>query len=128
MQNQLEVLIVSNDGNARHRLAEVLAEERLRAVFCSTLSEAQNILPRRPICIVFSDCGFADGDVHGVFRAVERSAADVPVIVVSRGGDRKECVDALKAGAFDYVECSWPRPEFQRVVRQALMAVSEFAP
>jgi len=88
----LEVLIVSTDGYTRLRLAEMLAGERLSAVSCATLSEAQTILLRHPICLVFSDCRFADGDIHGVFGAVGRSAANVPVIVVCRAGEREQSV------------------------------------
>ncbi len=124
----LEVLIISTDPYTRLRLTEVLAGEGLSAVSCSTLSKAQIILLRHPICLVFSDCRFADGDIHDVFAAVGRSAANVPVIVVCRAGDWEQSVNALKTGALDYIECSWPQHELQRVVRHALSTVSVFAP
>ena len=124
----LEVLIVSTDRYTQLRLTEMLANEGLNAVSCSTLSEAQNILLRHPICLVFSDCRYTDGDIHGIFVAVGCSAGSVPVIVVRQPGDWEQYVKALKTGALDYIECSWPQPELQRVVRYALSTVSVFSP
>lgn len=122
----LEVLIVSTDRYTQLRLTEMVAKEGLSAVSCTTLGDAQTILLRHQICLVFSDCRFADGDIHGILAAVENSAGSVPVIVIRRPGDWEQYVNALVSGAHDYIECSWPPPQLQRIVRYALSTVSVF--
>lgn len=100
----------------------------MSAVSCSTLSEAQTVILRHPICLVFSDYCLVDGDIHHVFVVLGRSAAHVPVIVICREGDWEHSINALNTGVLDYIEGSWPQHELQRVARYALSAVSVFAP
>lgn len=120
----LEVLVATADADIRRSLADLLAECGLSPVVCSSLGEAQSILVRQPICLVFCDYRLPDGDFRDVLYQVKRSASSIPVVVCNRMGDRREFLNALKSGAFDYIDCTWPRQEIQQIVRQALSMVS----
>lgn len=120
----VEVLVASADAETRLSLTDLLAKDGLNPVFCSSLSEAQEVLVRQPICLVFSDYRLPDGDFHDVLYEVKRNSSSVPVVVINRVGDWHQYLNVLKSGAFDYIDCSWPRREVQRVVRQVLNAIS----
>jgi len=102
----LEVLVASADAQTRLNLADLLAKDGLSPVFCSSLSEAQDVLARQPICLVFSDYCLPDGDFRDVLCEVKRSSSSVPVVVINRVGDWHQYLNVLNSGAFDYIDCS----------------------
>jgi DNA-binding NtrC family response regulator len=120
----LEVLIATADADVRRSLTDLLAENGLSPVLCSSLSEAQSILVREPVCLVFCDYHLPDGDFRDVLQEVKRHARSVPVVVSNRMGGCHQFLSVLKSGAFDYIDCIWPRQELQQIVRQALRTVS----
>jgi DNA-binding NtrC family response regulator len=120
----LEVLIATADAEVRRSLTDLLAESGLSPVLCSSLSEAQSILVREPICLVFCDYHLPDGDFRDVLYEVRRHAPSVPVVVSNRLGGCHQFLNVLQSGAFDYIDCIWPRQELQQIVRQALRTVS----
>jgi two-component system, NtrC family, nitrogen regulation response regulator NtrX len=120
----LEVLIATADADVRRSLTDLLAENGLSPVLCSSLSEAQSILVREPICLVFCDYHLPDGNFRDVLYEVRRHAPSVPVVVSNRMGGCHQFLSTLKSGAFDYIDCVWPRQELQQIVRQALRTVS----
>jgi DNA-binding NtrC family response regulator len=124
----LEVLVATADAGTRRSLADLLGKGGLSPVICSTVSQAHEILIRQPICLVFSDYRLPDGDFRDVLNEVKRSSSSVPVIVTNRiGDDWDEYLNVLRCGAFDYIDCSWPRCEVQRIVARALNTVCSFA-
>ena len=120
----LEALVFSLEEDVRHTLNGLLTNIGLDAVFCPSLSEMQEILSARPICIVFCDYRLADANFRSVLKEVEGAAPYLPVIVTSRIGSWNEYLEVLKSGAFDYLDCSCTRHEFERAVERALNSVS----
>jgi DNA-binding NtrC family response regulator len=120
----LEVLIATADAEVRRSLTDLLAESGLSPVLCSSLGEAQSILVREPVCLVFCDYHLPDGDFRDVLYEVRRHAPSVPVVVSNRMGGCHQFLNVVKSGAFDYIDCVWPRHEMRQIVRQALRAVS----
>jgi len=116
MSSSFEGLVASADVETCVRLTEMLVNNRLIPVCCSTLGEARSMLLRHRICLVSSDYRFPDGDFHDVLPAVEASASRVPVILTSRTIDSIEYLDAMSSGAFDCVRCPWAPRELQRIV------------
>jgi DNA-binding NtrC family response regulator len=81
MSGPVEALVVSTDVHTSVSLTEGLLKNGLIPVCCSTLSEAQGILLRHPICLVLSDDRFPDGDFHDLLATVEASPSRAPVII-----------------------------------------------
>jgi two-component system, OmpR family, response regulator TctD len=120
----LKILLVTADADVRRSLTDLLAESGLGPVLCSSLGEAQNILVREPVCLVFCDYHLPDGDFRDVLYEVRRHAPSVPVVVSNRMGGCHQFLNVVKSGAFDYIDCVWPRQDMRQIVRQALRAVS----
>ena len=120
MPNLREVLVVSSDDDVRRNLAEIIGLCGLEPVLCVTVADSRAVLTRYPICVVVCEDQLADGNYRDLVEAVERTNADAPVIVVSRLADWNEYLNAVRAGAFDYVGFP-PRPaEIESVVKNAL--------
>ena len=87
------------------------------------LGEARDVLDRvttwRPDVLLL-DLVLPDGDGVEVCRAVRAADPRTPIIVLSAVGDDARKVDALNAGADDYVTKPFSMPELQARIRAAI--------
>jgi DNA-binding NtrC family response regulator len=96
------VLIVSQEKSDRDVLANSASNHGLRPVFCQTLAAAKAFLDREQSALVFCADELPDGHFAQLFGE-QRDHGDLRVIVVSRRDDWNSYLDAMSAGAFDYV-------------------------
>jgi len=120
MPNLREVLVVSSDDEVRRNLAGIVGLCGLEPVLCVTVADSRAVLTRYPICVVVCEDQLADGNYRDLVEAVERSTANAPVIVVSRLGDWNEYLNAVRAGAFDYIGLPPRRGEIAWAIENAL--------
>lgn len=120
MTNLREVLVVSSDDQVRRNLAEMVGLCGLEPVLCVTVSDSRTVLSRYPICVVVCEDQLADGDYRDLVQAARQTTADAPVIVVSRLGDWNEYLNAIRAGAFDYMRLPPRQAEIEWAMRNAL--------
>ena len=120
MSNLREVLVVSSDGEVRRNLAGIIGLCGLEPVLCVNVADSRAVLSRYPICVVVCEDRLADGNYRDVVEAVERTSSDALVVVASRLADWKEYMEAVRAGAFDYVCLPPHRTEIEWVIKNAL--------
>ena len=119
MAAALPVLIVSSEASHRDRVAEVVRKCRLRPVFSPSLADALSILKEMQPSIVFCGDALQDSDLRASLRTLT-AAVGAPVIALSRRAEWDWCVEAMSAGAFDYIACPPDPREIERVLRLAL--------
>lgn len=96
------LLLVEDDAVARAAVAENLAAHGYAVAEAETAAEAlRSWDAARPDCIVL-DLGLPDLDGLTVIRRVRREAA-TPILVLSARGREADKIEALEAGADDYV-------------------------
>jgi DNA-binding NtrC family response regulator len=120
MPNLREVLVVSSDDEVRRNLAGIVGLCGLEPVLCVTVADSRAVLTRYPICVVVCEDQLADGNYRDLVEAVKRTTLDAPVIVVSHLADWNEYLNAVRAGAFDYIGLPPRRAEIEWVVKNAL--------
>src|ERR1700757_1628394 len=104
MPNLREVLVVSSDDEVRRNLAGIVGLYGSEPVLCVTVAHSRAVLCcLYPICLVVCEDRLADGSYRDLIEAVQRTSSDAPVIVVSRLADWNEYMNAIRAGAFDYI-------------------------
>jgi CheY-like chemotaxis protein len=99
------VLVVDDDPMQQRLLSGVLAAEGLDLVFAASGPEALALLRRRRADLVLMDIQMPEMDGIEVTRrmkAIEEFAA-IPVIMITGHSERSVVVDALGAGAADFV-------------------------
>jgi len=114
------VLIVDDDPTAR-RLIEV----RLKALGCetATASDGQQALERiqsDPPSLVLLDLQMPRMSGLEVLQALHQAGIDIPVIVITAHGSVEAAVDAMKAGAYDFLPKPFDPKHLEIVVRKAL--------
>ena len=95
------LLLVEDDPVDRMALKRLLKKERLafQTSIADSLARAKEILATEYFDVVVADYRLGDGTALDLFGLVHGA----PVIVVTGGGDEAVAIQAMKAGAFDYL-------------------------
>ena len=102
MSSKAKVLIVEDDRAIQHVIDTALTREGYACVMANTASDAMRVLQSTPPDVVLLDLGLPDMDGIDVIRAV-KPELECPIIVVSARAQDEEKVEALDAGADDYL-------------------------
>lgn len=78
-------------------------------------SEALELLTRSAVDCVILDLEMPGMDGFGVLRALDQQGSEVPVIVYTGTGDYDRCIQAVRLGAYGFIDKSEP---MERVVRE----------
>jgi len=99
-----EIFIVDDDHDIREALSVVLCTKGYRA---TTFSDGQSFVRRAreqaPACVLLDLCmpGLSGLDV---LREIDARTYPAPIVIVSGQNDIADVVEAMKSGAFDYIE------------------------
>lgn len=109
-------LIVEDDKQIRNFINFSLRSQDYECVEASTGKDAMNIIATNNISMIVLDLGLPDMDGIDIIKSV-RSFSDVPIIVVSSRDQDNEKVEALDAGADDYLTKPFSIKEFLARIR-----------
>jgi len=118
-----DVMVVSAVLETQQAFASALGERGIAPVLASTVREAQAILSRHPISLIFCSDELPGGGVDAFIRQTSVPPGRVPVVVVSRLDDWGRYFKFLQIGAFDYVFYPPNASEIERVMWNALSRV-----
>lgn len=113
------VVLIEDDREIRHWLRIVLEAEGYRLFFAETGERGLVETASRQPDVVLLDLGLPDLDGVNVIRRI-RQWSGVPIIIISARGQEKDKVDALDAGADDYVSKPFGTGELLARMRVAL--------
>jgi FixJ family two-component response regulator len=120
-----EIFVVDDDPDARHALAALLIDAGFRVTLfgdgASVLNEART---RTPACILL-DLYMPGGSGLDILTRLDAKRYVAPIIVVSGRSDVPDVVEAIKRGAFDYIEKQRVRETLVLRVREAIAAVAD---
>jgi two-component system, OmpR family, KDP operon response regulator KdpE len=95
-------LIVEDDLQIRNFIKFSLKSQEYNCLETSTGKEALNAIATEPITTIILDLGLPDMDGLDIIKQV-RTFSDLPIIVISARDQDTEKVEALDAGADDYL-------------------------
>src|SRR5262245_36814034 len=98
-----KLLVVDDDALIRRSLAEVLRLEGYQVLEASTGAEAIRIVGAHAPNLVVTDFNMPEVDGLQLLRELRARKPDLPVILVTGYGTVEQAVEAMKAGAWDYV-------------------------
>jgi two-component system response regulator PilR (NtrC family) len=101
--NRKSVLIVDDEADIRELLVLTLSRMGVDADAMPTIAEAKQALGTRPYDLCLTDMRLPDGDGLDVLRYIAEHHGNTPVAVITAYGSTENAVQALKAGAFDYL-------------------------
>jgi len=113
----VRLLVVEDEPDQRRLVAELLGAERYPVAEAGTVGEAKAALARSPVDLVLSDWKLPDGDGGELLAHVRAEHPETAFVMVTAYGTIARAVEAIRAGADDYL----PKP-FER---QALLLAVE---
>lgn len=114
------ILIVDDEPDLRELLEITLGRMGLETESAADLGEARTRLAGRPFDLCLTDLRLPDGTGLELVREIQRDRPGLPVAVITAYGSMETAIEALKAGAFDFVSKPVELDNLRELVRNAL--------
>lgn len=124
MEDKKMILIVEDDKYIMNFISMSLKKAGYGYVGAKSVAEAVSLFSANRPDLMILDMGLPDGDGLEVIQMV-REKDDTPIIVVSARQEEQEKIDALDAGADDYVTKPFYMGELMARIRVALRKISQ---
>ncbi len=116
----MDLLIVDDEASLRDFLTIVFEEEAWHVDAAATLAEARTSIAKNEPDLVLCDLMVPDGSGIDLIREVKAQTPSIAFIMITAHTSTKSAVDALKAGAFDYIAKPFDIEELKIIVRKAV--------
>jgi two-component system response regulator PilR (NtrC family) len=114
------VLVVDDERDIRELLSITLGRMDLNVDAAANVSDAKKMLGEVRYDLCFTDMRLPDGTGQELIELIAREHPDTPVAMITAYGNVEAAVDALKAGAFDFVSKPVDIHMLRRLVQTAL--------
>jgi len=114
------LLLVDDDRHLLQAMANWLREQDYRVDTATGVQEALRELARRSYDVAVVDIRLGDGDGFDVLRFCRERYPEMPVILVTGYGSVDLAVEAIRAGAFDFLTKPLIDEELQVAIERAL--------
>jgi len=115
---QRRILIVDDEENIGRSLKLILEREGYAVTVCLTVGEAR-AHPHRPDAYLV-DVRLPDGSGIDFVRSLKASDVVAPILMISGHGTIADAVEAVRAGAFDFLEKPLSRDKVLLALKHAL--------
>lgn len=99
-----KILIIDDERSIRRALREILEFENFEVHEAENGKEGLDKIQSTTYDIIFCDIKMPLLDGMEVLDEIQKAKIDVPVIMISGHGNIETAVDAIKKGAFDFIE------------------------
>jgi two-component system response regulator HydG len=120
MATQPKILLVDDDARMRTAVLKVLSSEGHSVVSVGSGSEAIHLLRTHDIVLVISDLVLPDLDGTAVLKAARELRPEIEVVMITGHGSVEKAVEAMRLGAYDFIEKPIDSVGLCKVVAKAL--------
>ena len=103
MSPRPKVLIVDDEPDIRELLEITLGRMKLDTYCARNAGEALALLQREPFDLCLTDMRLPDGSGLELVQHIQQHYPQVPVAMITAFGSLDTAINALKAGAFDFL-------------------------
>ena len=113
------VLVADDELNMRRVLEAILRREGYEVVTAANGAEALAAM-NRTVHTVITDLKMPGLDGMGLLRKLQTEYPEVPVVMITAHGSVENAVEAVKLGAFDYLEKPFEQEQIRQIVAKAM--------
>ena len=100
----MKVLIVDDERAIRRALKEILEYENCQVLEAENGKEGLEMIRSNSLDVIFCDIKMPLLDGMELLEQIEKEGNEVPVVMISGHGSLETAVQAIKIGAFDFIE------------------------
>ena len=120
MSSHERILVVDDEEQMRDLLAKVLERKGFQTSVCGDGTEALAFLEKEPVDLVVTDVRMPGLGGMEALRAVKELNPDIVVIIMTAFGSIDQAVQAVKDGAYDYINKPFKIDEMLLTIEKAL--------
>ena len=119
-----DILIVDDERDIRELIADILRDEGYQTRLAANSDDALSAVRADPPLLVILDLWLRDSkmDGIGILKSVKRDYPEVPVVIISGHGNIELAVQAIKIGAYDFIEKPFNIDQLMVVIGRAMEA------
>jgi len=117
---QYPVLVVDDEADIRDLMEMTLMKMGLRVDTAVGVDDAKEKLENNDYSLVLTDMRMPDGSGLEVVQHINKLMLDTPVAVITAFGNADQAVEALKEGAFDYLQKPITLSQLRSLVKSAV--------
>ncbi len=99
----IDVLVVEDDADLREAICDTLQLNQISYHEVDNGRAAEQYLENHAASLVLSDVQMSPGNGYELLASIRRRQLDVPVVLMTAYGSIPQAVDAIQAGAADYL-------------------------
>src|SRR5471030_2363364 len=123
--NKPTVLVIDDERDIRELLTITLGRMGLMVETASNVTEARQRLADTRYALCFTDMRLPDGSGQEIIELIASKYPETPVAMITAYGNVDAAVNALKAGAFDFVSKPVDINMLRRLVQTAMRLAEE---
>ncbi len=118
--NRPLALIVDDEEDLRVLMRMTLKRMNIDCYVADSLQQAHQLLKKTKFDVCLTDLNLPDGSGLQLVQTISQHYPQLPVAVITAYGSMDIAIDALKAGAFDFVSKPIEMPRLKNLIEQAL--------
>jgi two-component system nitrogen regulation response regulator NtrX len=121
-----DILIVDDEPDIRNLVAEILTDEGFLSRTAATGEKALEEISIRQPNLLILDVWLGDPKYDGlkILELIKKTNPDLPIVMISGHGTVETAVNAIKLGAYDFIEKPFKTDRLLLVVSRALEAAN----
>ena len=116
-----DVLVVEDDADLREAICDMLDINDITYIEAENGHEAQELLKKSDVTLVLSDVQMSPGNGYQLLEHINTNYHGIPVILMTAYGSIPQAVDAIQAGAVDYLVKPFEVNELVNTLQQQLL-------
>lgn len=117
--NSNKILVADDEPSMRLNMVELLEDEGYKMLQASNGAEAIKLAIEHEPLVVLMDIKMPEMNGIQALKAIKKHVPKIPVIVFTAFGSNEKPIEAMKAGAFDYLEKPFDADEFLAIINSA---------
>lgn len=117
----IDVLLVEDDADLREAIADMLDIHEISYIEAENGQQAQKLIKENDVALVLSDVQMSPGNGYQLLEYINTHHNGTPVILMTAYGSIPQAVDAIQAGAVDYLVKPFEVSELVSTLKQQLL-------
>ncbi len=114
------ILVIDDEACTTSALELVLADQGYEVKAAGTAAQAESLLATRTFDLVLVDLRLPDADGLGLLEQIKKNTPETEVVLMTAHGSLEVTIEAIKRGAFYYVEKPFTVDQVLALTRRAL--------